>query len=155
MRVLISTVPDGTSQREIHKFVLGAVCSRFHRLLRRRNRITAIDIIELADDQGAVLEYHAIVEFESTDIGLLAIRKLNGTALNGRPVVVKRYYTRSSYRDRRRQRSEVPVLAIHDRRKGGRRRLNLRQRSVNMANSSQIGESGPLPSLEAARVPLL
>lgn len=155
MRVLIGTVPDATGEREIRQFVLGAICSRFHRLLRRRNRISSIDIIELSGESGLALEYHAIVEFERADIALLAIKKLNGAHLNGKPVVVKRYHTRSIYRDRRRQRSEVPVLAIHDRRKGGRRRLDLRQRKVSMAGKlTRSGGRRPAYTLEAARAPL-
>jgi hypothetical protein len=155
MHVLITPVPEATSERDVRTFVLKAICSRFHRLLRRRNRIDSIDIIELADQYGVALEYQAIVEFERTDIALLAIKKLNGTHLNGAPVIVRRYYARSSYRDRRRQRSEVPVLAIHDRRKGGRRRLKLRQSTVSVARKPDSDESVPHTyTMETAQVPL-
>ncbi|MCB1759506.1 MAG: RNA-binding protein [Gammaproteobacteria bacterium] len=155
MRVLITTVPESTSERDVRSFVLKAICSRFQRLLRRKNRIESITIIELADQQGRALEYQAIVEFERTDIALMAIKKLNGTHLNGVPVIVRRYFTRSSYRDRRRQRSEVPVLAIHDRRKGGRRRLEIKQNTVSMARKPDNDDSVPRAyTMEAAQLPL-
>ncbi|MCB1852211.1 MAG: RNA-binding protein [Gammaproteobacteria bacterium] len=141
MRVIICSLPDSTTEREVRQFVLSAICSFLHRLLRRQNRINSIEIIEITDTTCCSTEYHAIVDFEQPDIALLAIKKLNGTKLKGAPVVVREYQTRSSYRDRRRQSSEVPLLAIHNRRKGGRRRLNLSKKTVRISGVFQPGNS--------------
>ena len=141
MRVIICPLPESTTEWEIRQFVLSAICSPLQRLLRRQNRVTSIEIIEIINRNTHSTEYHAIVEFEQTQIAELAIKRLNGEKLKDQPITARLYQTRSSYRDRRRQNSEVPLLAIHNRRKGGRRRLNLQQRTVRVSGLMQPGNS--------------
>ena len=141
MRVFICSLPDSTTEQEIRLFVMSAVCSPWQRLLRRHNKIASIEIIEITDESIHSTEYHAIVEFEQPEIAQLAIRKLNGSMFKARQIEVRLYQTRSSYRDRRRQNSEVPLLAIHDRRRAGRRRLNLQHKTVRISGLVQPGNS--------------
>ncbi|MCB1830095.1 MAG: RNA-binding protein [Gammaproteobacteria bacterium] len=148
MRVFICSLPESTTEQEIRQFVLTAICSPLQRLLRRHNRITSLEIIEITNLSTHSTEYHAIVEFEQPQIAELAIKKLNGGKLKNQPIKVRQYQTRSTYRDRRRQNSEVPLLAIHNRRKAGRRRLNLYQRTVRVSGFMQPGNSGQPYALE-------
>lgn len=148
MRVIICSLPESTTEREIRQFVLAAICSPLQRLLRRENRITSIEIIEIINRSTHSTEYHAIVEFEQDHIAELAIKKMNGTRFKNERIAVRLYQTRSHYRDRRRDNSEVPLLAIHNRRKGGRRRLNLNQKTVRVSGLMQPGNSGQPYTLE-------
>lgn len=141
MHVFIRSLPDSTTDREIRQFVQSAICSPLQRLLRRPNRITSIKIVEITNASSHSIEYHAIVEFELAQIAQMAIRKLNGSKLKNQSTVVRLFQTRSSYRDRRRRNSEVPLLAIHNRRKVGRRRPNLKQRTVRISGLTQPGDS--------------
>ncbi|HXK55476.1 MAG TPA: hypothetical protein PLZ16_02415 [Gammaproteobacteria bacterium] len=148
MRVIICSLPESTTEREIRQFVLSAICSPLQRLLRRQNRITAIEIIEILSATAHSAEYHAIVDFEQDQIAELAIKKLNGSKFKNQQIAVRLYQVRSSYRDRRRGNSEVPLLAIHNRRKGGRRRLGLKQRTVRISGLMQPGNSSQPYALE-------
>ena len=148
MRVFICSLPESTTEREIRQFVLSAICSPLQRLLRRQNRIISIEIIEITNANSHSTEYHAIVEFEQAQIAQLSVNKLNGSIFKNQQIAVRLYQTRSSYRDRRGGNSEVPLLAIHNRRKGGRRRLNLTQRTVRVSGLMQPGNSGQPYALE-------
>lgn len=150
MSVFIGSLPESTTEREIRQFVLSGICSPLQRLLRRQNRITSIEIIEITDESAHSIEYHAIVEFEQEHISQLAIKRLNGDKLKNQPITVRLYQTRSSYRDRRRQNSEVPLLAIHNRRKDGRRRSNLKRRAVRVSGLMQPGDSGQPYAMESS-----
>jgi len=150
MSVFISSLPESTTEREIRQFVVSVICSPLQRLLRRQNRITSIEIIEITDESSRSTEYHAIVEFDQEHISQLAVKRLSGNKLKDQPITVRLYQTRSSYRDRRRQNSEVPLLAIHNRRKDGRRRLNLTRKTVRISGLMQPGNSGQPYAMEGS-----
>lgn len=139
MQVIICSLPELTTEQEIRRLVMSAVCSPLQRFLRRQNKITCIEIIEIASQISHSTEYHAIIEFEQPDVAQLAIRKLNGSEFKNQQIDARHYQARSSYRDRRGQYAELPehALAIHDRRREERRRPNLVQRSVEISGLIQ------------------
>jgi len=139
MQVIICSLPDLTTEQEIRRLVLSAVCSPLQRLLRRHNKVTYIDVIEIMDENHHSTEYHAIIGFEQPDVAELAIRKLNGSVFKNQQIEVRQYQNRSGHRDRRGQFAELPnyALAIHDRRRAERRRSKLIQKRVGISGITQ------------------
>ena len=137
MLIFIRLLPEAVTQGELRRFVEKAVHSPWRILFFYRCKIQMAEIRKLVNRATGSVEYHGVVDIEPAKGAAMAIRKLNLTPLKGKTVEVRKYYKRSSLRDRRE--SGVPEEASANRRKRDRRRQNVVAESVTISGPLRPG----------------
>lgn len=141
MLLFIRLLPESTTEHELRQFVHRAVYSPWLRLIGPPSRVSSVQIIRICNPEIDSVEYHGIVGVEPAKTALSVIKKLDERELRGKKVTVRKYFSRSARRDRRLQRPEVRFLAIFNRRKKNRRRLNLAIERVRISGLLQSGDA--------------
>ena len=128
MLVFIRLLPESVTKNDLRKFIGKAIDSPWQSLFPPSNRIRSTEMRKLSNGQSHSVEYHGIVDIEPAKGAVKAIRKLHRTPLKGKEVEVRKYYQRSSLRDRRNKQQEVSPT--DERRRHDRRRASLLVESV-------------------------
>lgn len=139
MLVFIRMIPESVTRQDLQHYVAQAFRSPWARLFGRPARVKTLEILKLTDEGEQTVEFHALADIEPKKSALLAIRRLNRVPLLGRRVAVRKYYTRSDYRDRRGQPPDQGSLSIQDRRTHDRRRPHLRREQVQISGPAAAG----------------
>lgn len=116
MKIFIPRLPSHTSQKDLWNFVNAGMGSRFRLpFLVKQSQICSCEILWIKDRQG-VAEHHGLVNITPETEAIKVIRRLNGKPINGKPVIVRRYFERGQKRsstvtdDRRRTSLEIIKL---------------------------------------------
>ncbi len=144
MLVFIRLIPESVTRQDLQLYVEQALRAPWSRLFGQRGTVKSLEILKLTDEDSQAIEFHALVDIEPPKSARLAIRRLNRTPLLGRRMTVRKYYTRTSFRDRRGQRPDQGPLSIQDRRVHDRRRPHLQQEWVHISGPSAAGVASDL-----------
>ena len=127
MWIFIRQIPKGTSREELRKFVTkGQKPSWMFLPIPSRTKVKRCEILQIFNPGAKTIEYHGLAQIDPSKAALPIIARLNGCELKGKPVEVRKYFRRSSHRDRRRS---LDVRALeHDNRRQDRRRERLRKK---------------------------
>ncbi|HEB95735.1 MAG TPA: RNA-binding protein [Sedimenticola thiotaurini] len=144
MLVFIREIPESVTRQDLRHFVGEAFRSPWNRLFGRKGEIRELDILKITDEETQTVEYHGLVDIEPSKSAMLAIRRLNKSRLLGRSVDVRRYWIRSTYRDRRGQPQGAEELSLPERRMRDRRRPRLREERVHVSGPVTVAsDSSP------------
>lgn len=119
MLIFIRNIPELTLTKDLVEFVTPALKGL---LPLTSGKVVKAEILVLLDKRTKLTEYHGLVSVDSEKAGRKAIKKLNGTRLNGKMVVVREFVTRSWHNDRRHDHAQVVDSFGKGLRKGDRRR---------------------------------
>ena len=143
MRLFVPNLPESVTESELRRLVRRLVRSPWLRLWGRSGSITTLEIVRLTNPEPRAVEFHGIIEIEPEPPALRAIRKLDGSRIKGKAIEVRKYYRRSSYRERRIQQIKSRDGIMFNRRKGERRRLHLQREIVEVSGRCQAGTQKP------------
>jgi len=102
MWILLRQIPKGATCKELGKFVgKGLRPSWMFFPLQCHSKLKRCEILQIFNPETKNAEYHGLVQIESGKAVLPLIKRLNGRKLMGKPVEVRKYIRRSSFRDRR------------------------------------------------------
>ena len=119
MNIFLRRIPANTKHAEITEFLAPAL----HRgLFRKAARILNVEIMALQDARQGTTEFHGLVALDSEMAVQYAIKALKNKRLNGRHVLVRRYYHRSWYNDPRQHQNAAGSNVYIEKRRGDRRR---------------------------------
>jgi hypothetical protein len=118
MNIFLRRIPANTKHIEITEFVSPVLKRGF---FKKSGRILNVEILALQDMRVGTIEYHGLVTLDSEDAVESVVLGLKDRRLNGRMVLVRRYFHRSWYNDQRQKHSQVAEVLI-EKRKGDRRR---------------------------------
>ena len=123
MQVIFCNIPADTTIPELVEFAQSGVKSYLSFL--KKNPIVNYDFLDIKDDAEQRKEIHGLVTYATPEDGKRAIKSLNGKMLNGKPVRVKEYLSRSPG-DKRINQSTQGLNRPEDRR---RKKLEVHKRS--------------------------
>ncbi len=131
MYIFVRRIPEGVSRRELGRFVDKATHRFWWRLpFVSQPQVDKCEILRIEDLENGHIEYHGLISVQPAKAALSLINRLDGERIRGKPVEVRKYFRRSSYKDRRRYYADGDDLAFDDRRRGDRRRAKLRIRTI-------------------------
>jgi RNA recognition motif-containing protein len=142
MLIFIRVLPESVTRDDLYQFASRAVRSPWSRMFGQRGRIKGVDILKITDQERGSVAYHGLVDIEPAKSAMIAIKRLDGSEINGKRVLVRKYYTRSRYRDRRGQMPQPAALTILNRRLKDRRRPQLSKEMVHVSGGQSIHRSG-------------
>lgn len=125
MLLFISHVPGNTTKKELTAFVRSCR-GKFWNLLPfiKQPTIGKCEMLFIKDRRSETLEYHVLVSILPVKASVLIMKQLNGARLSGKPVGVRQYFKRSTYKDRRQAHADLELLP-RERRNIDRRRTSL------------------------------
>ena len=127
MWIFIRQIPKGTTRKELGKFVSkGLRPSWIFFPLPSHVKVKRCEILQISNPETKTTEYHGVVQIDPSSAALLVIERLDGRELQGKLVEVRKYFRRSSYRDRRRILSEQKLQQENRRQDRRRERLSSR-----------------------------
>ena len=137
MWLLLRQIPRGTTCKELDKFVSkGQQPSWMFFPLTSHAKVKRCEILQIFNPETKTTEYHGLAQIDPSKTALPLIERLNGRELQGKPIEVRKYIRRSSYRDCRRilsEREERQELRQQD-----RRRDRLRSRVLHAPEIEQV-----------------
>ncbi len=138
MWVFVRRINSSTTRRELEKFVgKGLKPSWIFFPFPTHGDIKRCEILCITDKDTKAVEYHGLVEIIPPKAAVSAVLRLNGSLLKGKVVEVRKYFRRSSYRDRRDHFSDQ-TAAGDERRKRDRRRPNLYSRILRASAAQRM-----------------
>lgn len=123
LMLFLRGLPQDLTHKKLKLFVQGAVKDLDRDAFSVKATVCTCSIIRISDPDCGECELFGLVEIQPAKAAMHAIEVLNGKDLNGELVEVRRYHHRTPLRERRLQPSS---LAPPNKRKGERRRTNLR-----------------------------
>jgi len=127
MWFFIRRIPNGTTRKELGKFIgKGLRPSWMFIPLLSSAKLKRCEILQIFHPDSKTTEYHGLVQIEPSGAALPVIKRLDGRELQGKLIEVRKYFRRSSYRDRRRLFTEHKEQ--QERRRQDRRREGLSSR---------------------------
>ena len=103
MWIFLRQIPKGTTCKELDKFVYkGRQPFWIFFPLASHAKIKRCEILRIFNPETKITEYHGLIQVEPIKSALPLIERLNGRELQGKPIEVRKYIRRSSYRDCRR-----------------------------------------------------
>ncbi|MET0066357.1 MAG: hypothetical protein ABW076_08440 [Candidatus Thiodiazotropha sp.] len=132
MWIFFKHLPHSVTTGEIERITQrGAHRSWFPLHILTKPRVKRSKIICIKDLQNDTIEYHAIVQVDSSELADTIVKNLDGRTVNGLFLKTHRYFRRFSNRDRRsRHFTDTPK---HERRLMDRRRQNLLTQVLELA----------------------
>ena len=126
MWILITRIEPSTTHDEIYRFAKKGLRGRWPLISpASRGRAKRCGILRISDRRSKFMECHGLVSIEPIKSAMEAIERLNGISFHGNPVTVRRYFSRSTERDRRNHFDQQSVPEHKDRRRSDRRRSHL------------------------------
>lgn len=105
--LFLRNLPPNTSRRDLRAFVQNALREAGVRTLPLVGVCANASIMRITDLAAGTTEYHGLVEVRPARLAMLAIRVLNGRALHGCPIEVRRYRQRSPWGEHRQRQQEA------------------------------------------------
>jgi hypothetical protein len=124
MWIFISRVPHSTTRNQLRQFVSQGLKSGLMNLLPFSSKASVgkCQLMKITDRESGISEIHGLVEVEPANMVDTIVERINGQKINGKPVRVHVYHSRSKSNDRRTP-DEMPMS--NDRRERDRRRTHL------------------------------
>ena len=134
MWVFLRQIPKGTTRDELGRFVSkGLKPSWMLFQLFQQAKVKRCEVLQIFNTDTRSTEYHGLVLIDPSKAALPVIERLNGREFKGKTIEVRKYFRRSSHRDRRRTLSERKASLENrrvDRRRDGLKSLVLRAPEV-------------------------
>ena len=108
MWTLLRQIPKGVTRGELGRFVSkGLKPSWMYFLSSSHAKVKRCEILQISNPETETVEYHGLVQIDPSKAALPVIDRLNGRILRGKPIEVRKYFRRSSFRDRRQAMSDI------------------------------------------------
>lgn len=125
MLLFISHVPGNTTKKDLTKFIRSSRGNLWGLLpFINQPTIGKCEMLFIKDRQSETIEYHVLVSILPVKASVSIMKRLDGARLFGKPVGVRQYFRRSTYKDRRRAHADLELLP-RERRNIDRRRASL------------------------------
>lgn len=119
MILFIRNIPATTRPNELRDYVALALGEDLNDW---SGRVLKAEVMVIRDKHTNKLEHHGLVQVDSDETGIRAIKNLNGLLFNNCEVLVRRYKDRDNENDRRHDghavSQEIIEKRIQDRRRG-------------------------------------
>ncbi|MCB1857199.1 MAG: RNA-binding protein [Gammaproteobacteria bacterium] len=126
MWILISKISPDTTHDDIYRFAKRGVKGPWLNISSSlRGKVKRCGILRISDRSNNYLECHGLVSIEPIKFAMQAIERLHGRRIRGASVGVRRYFSRSTERDRRNLFNQSPVPEHKERRRNDRRRAHV------------------------------
>lgn len=126
MELFIRRLPEATTRLDLIKYVSDALKPRWHLLqFAPTGSITESEILRIEDTDHESIEFHGVIHIVPAAAALTALERLDGNYFKSKKVEVRKYFHRSTERDRRHRQSASPANDIQEQRKQDRRRIHL------------------------------
>ncbi|MEJ1384053.1 MAG: RNA-binding protein [Candidatus Sedimenticola sp. (ex Thyasira tokunagai)] len=126
MDIFVRRLPVSTTRLDLIQFASDALEPQWHLLeFSPIGKLKGCEIVRITDSSLTNAEYHGLLHIEPSKAGLAVIDRLNGSLFKNKKVDVRKFYKRSSERDRRHNDVQPLPLDILEQRKGDRRRNEL------------------------------
>lgn len=127
MKLFIRCQRNAVDRAALMKFVRRALRGPWYTGFRRRGEVVDCRIVRVMDRPGRHVEYHGLVDVRPARIGWQLVQSLNGQALRGGTVQVRKWFDRSGRGTDRRKLTGLSAMSRDmDRRGGGERRRLVR-----------------------------
>lgn len=133
MLIFIRLLPESITHTDLRRFADKAIQSTWLNLFHPPIQINSIEIRKITNTQTHSAEYHGVIDIEPAKMAAKAIRKLHRTPLKRKEVEVRKFFQRSTLRDRRRQTQSQVAPTIEERRRQDRRRPGLVTEQVSVS----------------------
>lgn len=121
MWILLRQIPNEITRRGLGMFVSkGSKPSWMFFPFSSHAKVKRCEILQILNPKTKTIEHHGLVQIDPGKAALKVIERMNGQKLQGKPIVVRKYFRRSPQRDRRRifsEREEQQELRRQDRRR--------------------------------------
>lgn len=127
MDIFIRRLPESVTRLDLIHFISGALKPHWA-LFSAPPKTANVDceIMRVTDIDSQTVEYHGIAHFAQPNEAMGVIARLNGTLLKGKQMEVRKFFHRSSLRDRRIHSSSNPLPThVFEQRHEDRRRSQL------------------------------
>lgn len=94
--LIIKGLPDTATRAELKTLCKRTTGCGWRTALPGKGNIGCCDILRITDRENGQVEYHGVVEIHPANLGLKAMKELDGTFYQGRRLEVRRYRQRSS-----------------------------------------------------------
>ncbi|WP_428604734.1 RNA recognition motif domain-containing protein [Sedimenticola sp.] len=126
MEIFVRRLPNSTTRLDLMQFISAALKPKWYLLqFSPIGTLGHCDICRIDDPKTKQVEYHGIVQVEPPSAALSLINRLNGELFKTKKVEVRKFFRRSSKRDRRRIQDSQPPNEIIEKRKQDRRRSGI------------------------------
>ncbi len=127
MEIFIRRLPNSTTRLDLMQFISAALRPKWYLLqFTPIGTLGRCDICRIDDPNTKQIEYHGIAHIEPPSAALSLINRLNGEIFKTKKVEVRKFFHRSSKRDRRRMPGDHLSKEIFEKRKQDRRRSSIR-----------------------------
>lgn len=127
MDIFIRRLPNAITRLDLMQFISDALKPRWYRLqFNPPGKLTHCEICRIQDINSNRVEYHGIAQVEPPTAGLQVINRLNGELFKNKQVEVRKFFRRSTKRDRRDQPVQILTHPLFDNRRQDRRRPSIR-----------------------------
>jgi len=121
MWIFLRQIPNESTRRELGKFASkGLKPSWVFFPFPSHAKVKRCEILQILNPKTKTIEHHGLVQIDPSKAALQVIERLNGQRLQGKLIVVRKYFRRSPHWDRRRifsNREERRELRRQDRRR--------------------------------------
>ncbi|WP_157606813.1 RNA-binding protein [Sedimenticola selenatireducens] len=126
MEIFIRRLPNSTTRLDLMQFVSEALRPKWYLLqFSPIGTLGHCDICRIDNPKTKQVEYHGIVHVDPPSAALSLINRLNGEIFKTKKVEVRKFFRRSTKRDRRRTSLEQISRDISEKRKQDRRRSGI------------------------------
>lgn len=125
MNIFITNVPETLSRKDLQQFISGALKSRWRLPFTHRDLVFDCKIIRITAMDTSTMETHGLVRAKNSKCGMEIIKRINGSQLMGHQIEARRFFRRSTTRDRRIPNAHLDIFFNNDRRQDDRRRSRL------------------------------
>jgi hypothetical protein len=126
MEIFIRRLPNSTTRLDLMQFISAALRPKWYLLqFTPIGSLGRCDICRIDDPKTKQVEYHGIAHIEPPSAALHLINRLNGEMFKTKKVEVRKFFHRSSKRDRRQIPADQLPKDIFEKRKQDRRRSGI------------------------------
>ncbi len=127
MWILVTNISPAATHDDIYRFAKRGLKGRWMPIATAsRGKVKRCGIMRISNSGKTVLEFHGLVSIEPIRSAMQAIERLHGRKMRGVNVGVRRYFSRSTERDRRNLFEQQPLSEEDERRRSDRRRAEIR-----------------------------
>lgn len=148
MDIFIRRLPNSTTRLDLMQFVSAALKPKWYLLqFSPLGKLTHCDICRIDDTGNGQVEYHGLARIDPPSAGLEVINRLNGEYFKNKKVEVRKFFRRSTKRDRRHVAENELPQGSFEKRKKDRRRPHLHMEYLHAGTTSD----SHLEALKSAR----
>ncbi|CAK0781686.1 putative RNA-binding protein [Gammaproteobacteria bacterium] len=117
MKVFVQRIPEGTSERELIRFVLEPFSKRSWFSFGARPEVLSCEILRVTDLDSHQVEYHGLLRISPDDAAAQVVKKLNGQCIGHCLVKVRQFFERAPADKRWREMSKEEFQQLENRRR--------------------------------------